>query len=225
MSIENLVNFRNKNLGILIHEARISANKTCRDCAEAIGCTEEIFTSYEEGHQAPSLPELENLAFFLRIHTSHFWNSEDSEKNKPAKEPLNLPAFTGIRHRKIGALLRQQRMAVGETLESIAQKTGLEIEALQGYEFGETPIPVSVLEGINNVLNGRIESYYDQTGPVGRWMNEHRFVNDFLQLPPETQAFICKPVNRPFIELALTLSELPTQKLRTLAESLLEITL
>ena len=46
----------------------------------------------------------------------------------------------------------------------------------------------------------------------------------FLELPPDLQSFVCKPVNRPYLDIALKLSELPVDKLRILAESLLEIT-
>ena len=43
-------------------------------------------------------------------------------------------------------------------------------------------------------------------------------------LTPEMQQFVEKPVNQPYLEIAMRLSELPVDKLRTLAESLLEIT-
>jgi hypothetical protein len=46
----------------------------------------------------------------------------------------------------------------------------------------------------------------------------------FLELPPEIQQFVCKPVNRPYLELAMRLSELNAEKLRAVAEVLLEIT-
>jgi hypothetical protein len=39
------------------------------------------------------------------------------------------------------------------------------------------------------------------------------------------QSFVSQPINRPYIELAQRLSEMPTAKLRTIAEGLLEITL
>jgi hypothetical protein len=38
------------------------------------------------------------------------------------------------------------------------------------------------------------------------------------------QNFVCKPVNRPYLELAKKLSGMSTDKLRSLAEDILEIT-
>jgi hypothetical protein len=46
----------------------------------------------------------------------------------------------------------------------------------------------------------------------------------FLDLPPEVQQFVAKPVNRPYLELAMRLSDLSAEKLRAVAEVLLEIT-
>jgi hypothetical protein len=54
---------------------------------------------------------------------------------------------------------------------------------------------------------------------------EQKVLQDFLQLPPELQSFVCKPVNQPYLELALSLSGLSKERLRFVAESLLEITL
>ena len=48
---------------------------------------------------------------------------------------------------------------------------------------------------------------------------------DFLQLPVELQNFVCKPINRPYLELALKLSGMSAEKLRGVAEDLLDITL
>jgi hypothetical protein len=47
----------------------------------------------------------------------------------------------------------------------------------------------------------------------------------FDDLPPDLQDFISKPINRPFLEIAQRLSGLSVEKLRAVAEGLLEITL
>jgi hypothetical protein len=39
------------------------------------------------------------------------------------------------------------------------------------------------------------------------------------------QSFVCQPVNRPYLELAMKLSDLSREKLRAVAEGLLDITL
>jgi hypothetical protein len=55
-------------------------------------------------------------------------------------------------------------------------------------------------------------------------MAEQKTIQNFLELDPELQAFVSKPVNRPYLELALKLSNMSTEKLRSVAENLLDIT-
>jgi hypothetical protein len=88
----------------------------------------------------------------------------------------------------------------------------------------ERPIPLPELEGLVALLGGQIETIFDQTGPIGQWMTQQKAVQDFLQMPSELQSFVSKPVNRPYLELAMKLSSMSTDKLRSVAEDLLEIT-
>jgi hypothetical protein len=60
---------------------------------------------------------------------------------------------------------------------------------------------------------------------VGSWFASQKYVREFQNLPPEMQEFISKPINRPYLDLAVRLSELKVEKLRALGEGLLEITL
>ena len=95
---------------------------------------------------------------------------------------------------------------------------------MKRYETGELPIPLSELELLANVLEIPIEQFYDKHGPIGKWRNQQGTYLKFLDLPPEVQQFVCKPVNRPYLELAMRLSDLSAEKLRAVAEVLLEIT-
>ena len=47
---------------------------------------------------------------------------------------------------------------------------------------------------------------------------------DFLELPLELRQFVARPVNRPYLELAMKLSDMSKDKLRSVAEDLLDIT-
>jgi hypothetical protein len=55
--------------------------------------------------------------------------------------------------------------------------------------------------------------------------SRQKAIQDFLQLPPDLQEFVCKPINRPYLDLAIKLSGMSTDKLRGVAEDLLDITL
>jgi transcriptional regulator with XRE-family HTH domain len=225
MSIDTQVAVRSRKLGVLIRDARLAARKTIPECAVAIGVTNGIFRAYEEGRRSPSLPEMEFLAFYLGLPIRHFWGKEAKSEAAPLISALNLQALGALRQRMVGALLRQEREKASISIKALAEQAGVSGARLRAFELGTRPIPLPVLEALITLLGGQIESLLDQTGPVGQWINQQKAIQDFLQLPPELQEFVCKPVNLPYVELALKLSNLSTTKLRSVAEDLLDITL
>jgi hypothetical protein len=56
-------------------------------------------------------------------------------------------------------------------------------------------------------------------------MTQQRAIQQFLDMPVELQNFVCQPINRPYLDLARKLSDMSTNKLRSVAEDLLDITL
>lgn len=224
MSIQTQVDLRSKKLGVLIRDARLALRRTIPECAKMIGVSPGIFRAWEEGRRAPSLPELEVLSFALKLPLHRFWSKETTSDDAVATETLNLPALIGIRQRLIGALLRREREAAGIQLGTLSKQTGIPTGRLKAYELGERPISLPELEGLLSHLEGKIENLFDQTGPIGSWLNQQNAMRDFLMLPPELQNFVCKPVNRPYIELAMKLSAMSADKLRSVAEDILDIT-
>lgn len=224
MSIQAQASIRTKKLGILIRDARLAARRGIPECAKAIGVTNGIFRAYEEGRRAPSLPEMEVLAYFLDMPFRRFWSKEAVSDDMSPTESLNLPVLVGVRQRMIGALLRQARLKASISPKALSEQSGTSTSRIRAYELGERSIPLPELEGLISLLNGQIESLFDQTGPVGQWLSQQQAIQDFKKLPPELQDFVCKPVNQPYLDLALKLSELSTEKLRSVAENLLDIT-
>jgi len=219
------ITIRAKKLGILIRDARLASRRSTKECADAINVSNGVFKAYEEGRKAPSLPELETLVYFFELPINHFWSNE-SLSDAPARidELTHLPRLTELRHRMIGALLRQERLNASLSMKSVAEQTGISTSRLKRYELGERPIPLPELEVILKVLGGRIETFFDQGGPIGQWMTQQRAVQQFLDMPVELQNFVSQPVNRPYLDLARKLSEMSTDKLRSVAEDLLDIT-
>jgi hypothetical protein len=78
---------------------------------------------------------------------------------------------------------------------------------------------------LGELLERPVREFLDQHGPVGLWNTQQRAVKGFSELKPELQAFVSKPINRPYLELAQRLSEMSVDRLRAVAEGLLEITL
>ena len=224
MDAKTRISIRSKTLGALIQDARLAARMNIRECAEAIGISDGSFRSYERGTKSPSLPELEVLAYFLDIPMTHFWGTETLSDNAPATAPLDLPRLIGLRQRMIGALLRQERTTASISLKSLSQQSGVSTRRIKAYEMGEAPIPLPELEVLLGALGGRIETFLDKSGPIGQWILQQKAIEDFLELPLELQEFVCQPINRPYLELALTLSDLSATKLRSVAEGILDIT-
>jgi transcriptional regulator with XRE-family HTH domain len=125
----------------------------------------------------------------------------------------------------IGAFLRQERLNASLSMKAVAEQAGISSSRLKHFEMGERPIPLPELEALLKILGGRIETFFDQGGPIGLWMAQQRAIQQFLEMPPELQAFVCQPVNKPYLELARKLSDMSTDKLRSVAEDLLDITL
>jgi transcriptional regulator with XRE-family HTH domain len=221
MSIQVQVDLRSKKLGGLIRDARLATRKTLSKCARLAGVESDVLQSWEEGLSAPSLPELEVLTYILQCPLQHFWSDEAMPGDVPPAKNINLPALIGIRQRMVGALLRQQRRNANLSLKTLSEQSGIPAGRLNAYEMGERPIPLPELEALVRLCGGQIEALFDQKGPIGQWMGQQKAVQNFLQLPTELQDFTSKPVNRPYLELALQLSNMSSEKLRSLVEDLL----
>lgn len=219
------ITIREKKLGLLIRDSRVAERRTIKECADAISVSPSLFRAYEEGRRAPSLPELETLIYYLKLPIKQFWGNETRSDVPAIPETVNTAQLIALRQRMVGALLRQERNKVNMSIRHISQETGIPISRLNAYEIGERPIPMPELEAIITVMGSRIEAFFDQNGPVGQWMNNQRAMQKFLELSEEMQDFVCQPVNRPYIELAMKLSSMSREKLRSVAEGLLDITL
>ncbi|HJS20434.1 MAG TPA: helix-turn-helix transcriptional regulator [Anaerolineales bacterium] len=224
MDNQTQLTIRTKLLGVLIRDARLSARRSVQDCAEAIGVRKSIFRSFEEGVRSPSLPELEALVYYLELPLDHFWSREiRSTRTSPLKN-IDVSKLLGLRQRKIGVLLRQERMKASISIRNLANKTGIAGSRIKAYEQGTHPIPLPELEILVSNLGGRIESFFDHSGPIGLRMASDEAVHQFLEMPSELRQFVATPVNRPYLELAMKLSGMSRDKLRAVAEDLLEIT-
>jgi len=224
MDTKTQITIRTKKLGVLIRDARLSARRSVQECAEAIGVRTSQLKSYEEGVRSPSLPELEALVFYLDLPLDHFWSKEIKSAAASPIQNIDLPRLLAIRQRKIGALLRQERMNASISIRNLAAKTGITGSRIKAYELGESPIPLPELEVLVSTLGGRIESFFDSSGPIGRWLESEETVREFLDLPLELRQFVSAPVNRPYLELAMKLSSMSRDKLRSVAENILDIT-
>ena len=225
MYTKSQITIRTKKLGVLIRDARLAARRSIQECAEALGVRKSVFRDYEEGIRAPSLPELETLVYYLDLPMEHFWSRQTKSASEPRHTQLDLGRLVAVRQRKIGALLRQERMKASISIRNLANATGIATSRIKAFELGERPIPLPELELLVRTLGGRIETFFDRHGPIGQWLISEESVQRFLEMPMDLREFVAMPVNRPYLELAMKLSNMSRDKLRSVAEDLLEITL
>jgi len=219
-----LIYIRTKKLGVLIRDARLASHHSITECADAMGLSVDKFIAIENGKVPPSLPELEALAFSLNIPLEHFWGHEAISEKQAGGDSEKRELLREIRNKFLATRLRQARNEANLSLSEISKKTTVSEENLLQYESGNVSIPLPELEIIALSLNLRIEDILDKDGPIGDWRFLQQSVNYFLELSPRLQQFVAKPVNAPYLELAVRLSDLSVEKLRAVAEGLLEIT-
>lgn len=219
------IKLRQKKLGVLIKDARLSVEKTPKECAQIMHVTETRYLDYEYGVVSPSLPELEVFAYTLNLPIDHFWGNKIISAVSTSKKEIDTARLINLRQRIIGAKIKQARQNANLSLDDFSLQADLPDSQTEAYEMGKLPIPLPVLESFAAIINMPVREFFDNQGPIGGWETQQRTQNYLLELPPDLVAFITKPVNRPYLELAQRLSEMPAEKLRTVAEGLLEITL
>ncbi len=215
---------RAKKLGILIQDAREAARKSKKECAEVVRITTSTLGAFERGAKSPSLPQLELLAYYLDVPLAHFWGNRAISEAPSEVQQLNIDEILDMRQQTIGGMLGQAREKAGLSMKELAGRAGMTARRVKAYETGQSAIPLPELEALLDSLELSLSEFMDQEGPVSSWANEQESVKEFLELPPELQSFVCKPINRPFLEVAQRLSRMQVDQLRSVAEGLLEIT-
>lgn len=225
MNPEFAITLRAKKLGILIKDARLSNGKTMKECGEAIGVSGSTISSYEKGKSSPSLPELEMLSFYLKIPIERFWKDTIIASDEPELDRLEIEHTQVMRHRHIGNILEEARLSHEITYEEISEKTGISYGRMKRFETGNSPVPLPELELLSNLLNLKRSEFYETETDAGKWIRAQAGIAEFLALPKELQEFVSKPINQPYLEIARKLSSLSADQLRSIAESLLDITI
>lgn len=216
---------RTKKLGLLLYDARITTGKSIQDCTKITSIASERLTGFEAGLISPTLPELEILSFFYKIPLEHFWGNDILSENEHNQQTKKFKQLMAIRHRVIGANIKSTLDDKNILPEEFAKSLNLDPDIFQKNLSGEKEIPIPLLEMISRNLDCRIEEFFDTQGIIGNWRSEMIESQRLKEIPDDLREFISKPINVPYIELAIRLSELDVNKLRAVAEGLLEITL
>ncbi|HRE47712.1 MAG TPA: helix-turn-helix transcriptional regulator [Aggregatilineales bacterium] len=211
-------------LGVLLRDARIAGGKTVAEMAETLKVAEGTVSAWEFGELSPSLPQLEVIAYVFDIPVSHFWNNEISS-TAGQKPPVPMEDYSTIRDRVIGARLQLARQEARLSHAELAVLSGVSPDHIAYYETGAASIPFPELTSLANGVKRSVSDFLEGSGRVGAWLRMQEQYDRFQDLPEELRTFVSQRKNQPYLEIALRLSKLDNSALRTIAESILDITL
>lgn len=217
---------RAKMLGVLIRDARLNAARTIEDCARLLRVYPHEVEAWEYGDNVPSLPQLEILAYYLGVPVTHFWGTETLTPEGEDNVSRAQAEYIALRQRVVGALLRIAREEAGITFEALSGITGIPGERINGYELGEIPIPLHELSVLAGGVRKNMNYFLESGGHIGELLLLRQQLKNFSDLPEEVREFVSKPINIGFLHIAQAFSQMPTENLRQIGESLLnDITL
>lgn len=222
-----LLTIRSRKIGVCLKDARLKARKSVEDAASALGIAAAEYSAMEMGSASPSFPQLETLAVIFKVpfDTLVKWHSE-GDSTSPV-DPAVLNKIVTLREHVVAAYLAKTRQDKQISLDSLSAQVGISPEDLQHFERAEKPVPYPVLEELTAALGldlPMLHAVQHSEQPAPAQAMAEPVPQGFDELPPEMVEFINKPLNRPYLELAKKLSEMSVDKLRNVAESLLEIT-
>lgn len=225
MDFDESYRIRAKMVGVLLRDARINAGRSYADCAAVLRVTPEQVEAWELGDDVPSLPQLEILAYYLGVPVSHFWGYNTMEAEREEHAHAAQAEYLALRDRMIGVLLRQARLELELSLDDLSAETGLPADLIERYELGEEPMPMHQLTVLANAVKKSIRYFLESSSHVGEFLALREDWKHFVDLPDDVRRFAANPLNVGFIEIAMMLAQMPTDRLRRVGESVLNITM
>lgn len=221
----NALAIRRKIIGVLLRGARLRAGRTKKECADAVGVSVAMLTRFEEGRKDISLPQLEILAYHLNIPAASFF--KDREQEKLVTEEPEVPAdqVMQLRDRIVGVLLRKARTEAGLTQKQLAEELGVSARRITQYEFGQRPVPVAELQQATDLFRFNMSYFMDEgVGRVGQREQLQNQFERFSELPDDVRDFVSRYTNLPYLRVAVRIAGMDADRIRRIAESLLDIT-
>src|SRR5574341_1481104 len=224
MDFNELHKIRGRIIGVLIRDARVAKGYTLGQLADQIQISGDTLIAWELGDQSPGLPQIELLGYILEVPVSHFLDGTDTMTDQISQRMVNPAEYTRTRDGMIGTLVRLAQQQANFTTEYLAQQCGIDPPVLTQYQYGQVSIPLPHLTTIARALRVNPSFFLESEDRVGRYLEAQELFNTFLEMDPEMRQFLSKPSNHRYVELAMKLAEMDINKLRFIAEGILEIT-
>ncbi len=224
MSEDPSYSSRGQQIGQHLNSSRENRRLRISEMAALLNISPSRYKAYENGSQTPSLPEMEVLAINLNIPITTLLSHEEQSPESNAMDPSQTLKFIQLRQRIIATRLKKVLEDAEIPRSDIATALHIKPKELSNYLAGKKPIPIPLLEVLCRIASIAVQSLFGTHGTVGERLSQAERVAGFKQLPADLQDFIAQPINRPYVDLANRLSNLPVDKLRAIAEGLLDIT-
>ena len=180
----------------------------------------EYLIVWEMGEASPDLPQLEVLADVLDVPVTHFLGTHLLAADKSTRSIES--EYLRLRRRIVGAMLRQQREALGLSTGELAAKLQISPDDLSQYEVGRS-IAMPVLERIADGLGMSIEDLLPEA-ITQQQVESHAHIEAYMDHDEEVRDFVSQRGSEMFIRIAMMLSDLSGDQLREIAIQLTEIT-
>ena len=213
-----------KKLGIVIKNSRELRKRTVEECAQMMGIEPHTLEAYEAGTTSPPLPELEILAYYLELPIKYFFNSILMEDQPVFEHPKELTQFLSVRGKVISTRLKAFREQKNIPIKKMIANTTLSEEQYSRFEEGLDQIPLTNLQAFMYPLGCSLSEFLSDGGKIGAKYIGEKAQQTLEEIPVEVQKFLTNPSNEPYLRLAMHLSKLSAERLRNIAEGLLEIT-
>jgi transcriptional regulator with XRE-family HTH domain len=216
---------QNKITGVALRAARLRADKSVQQCANALSCPPELISQAEEGQAELTLPQIEVLAYLLDTPLEHMLGEQLLLDEETQDASLPYDNVMTVRRKMIGIILRKARLELGRTLDDIATAQGYTPEYLARIELGEEQISLTSLRALATHLNIPFDEFVEKDIiPLTPTERAERDLQHLSHLPQDVREFVLKPINTPYLRVAMNLSHMPAEALRQIASGLLEIT-
>ena len=152
-----------------IRSERRSAMRSMKACADLLKIPLDRYAAYESGAISPSLPEIEILSLFFHIPASKLLTFDENTLPLHPVPPQekDFSTIITLRHKIIGASIRHLREEQGLTQSQLAESIGLSESELDAFELGKSPLSLTHLYPILQVLGLNYNSFIGTPSTAG----------------------------------------------------------
>ena len=224
MPESNDVSARRRTIGLLIRRARELSGKTRKEVSAYLGISQAALVSMEEGKREPSLPQVEAIAYYIRMPVATLLDESASAAQATLRANIDMSEIVNLRAHIIGVRLKQARQSKGETVKQTAQAIGLTTARLNAYELGERPIPLTELEQLLAHFGLSWANLLDMgIGPLGEAQLFHHQHAQFEALPSDVREFVADPQALHYLRTAMRLRALSPEQARAAGQALVDL--